>query len=105
MNNCPACSRILAMKDVLLDGVTTASGKTNACLAAAYAAVVAWLSSLVISEAVLVKTCLISLGVLIGATFSDFFKKHRWLVAFVALASLALFVYKVIADMEEDDTF
>lgn len=105
MNNCPVCSRIAELKDTILDTMTVASGKTNAYVAAVYAAVVAWLSSLVISEALLVKTCLVSFGILIGATFSDFFKKHRWLVALVALASLALFVYKVISDLEEDDAF
>lgn len=103
MNNCPVCSRVLAMKDVVCEVLSATSEKTSVCVTAVYAAVAAWLSSLVISEALLVKTCLISVGVLIGATFSDFFKKHRWLVAFLALASLALFVYKAIADLEDDE--
>ena len=85
--------------------MTAAAEKTGAWMAAVSAAVAAWLSGLVISEAMLVKTFLISIGILIGATFSDFFKKHRWLIALLGLTTLAVFLFRVISELDEEEEF
>ena len=105
MKDCPFCSGVCEWKDSAVQVMSSAAQKTGVWLAAAYAAAVAWLSSLVISEALLVKTCLVSLGILIGATFSDFFKKHRWLVALLGLTTLTLFVYRVISELDDEEEF
>ncbi|MGN1014247.1 MAG: hypothetical protein ACI4PM_02695 [Butyricicoccus sp.] len=105
MKNCPVCSRMAAVGETITAFLGGACKEGGAAAAAAYAAVVAWIGGLVISEALLLKTFFVSVGILIGAAFSDFFKKHRWLVVFVLIGSVALFLYKAIADMEEDDAF
>lgn len=51
---------------------------------------------------------LLSIGIAIGAGFSDFFRKHRWAVVFVIAFSVVLFLYhavKLMVSMEasEDD--
>lgn len=74
-------------------------------IAAVYAAVIAWLSGLVISEATLVKTFLVSVGIVIGATFSDFIKKHRRFFLLVAVAALAAFLYKTLTELDDDEEF
>lgn len=104
MKDCPFCSRVCACKDTALQYVTAAAEKTGAWMTAVYAAA-AWLSGLVISEAMLVKTFLISIGILIGATFSDFFKKHRWLIALLGLTTLAVFLFRVISELDEEEEF
>lgn len=63
------------------------------------------LSRFVLSEVFVLKMMLISLGVLIGTMFSDFFKKHRAIVVVAFLASVALFVYKafqLVGEWEDD---
>ncbi len=52
------------------------------------------LANFVLSEVCVLKMMLVSLGILIGTLFSDFFKKHRNLVVVAFLISVALFVYK-----------
>ena len=102
MNNCKICSRLCEAKQTLCSGADGMLRQGSAWMAAAYAAICTWIAGIVISEAMLVKTSLIAAGVIIGATFSDFFKKHRILVGFVMLASFALFVYKVISELDEE---
>ena len=61
----------------------------------------ALLNRFVLSEIFVLKMMLISLGILIGTMFSDFFKKHRTIVIVAFLASVALFIYKVFQLVEE----
>lgn len=105
MKDCPFCSQICTCTNQVRQYLTMATEKTGTWLMAVYAAAAAWLSGLVISEAMLVKTCLVSLGIFIGATFSDFFKKHRWLVALLGLTALAVFVFRVVSDLDEEEEF
>lgn len=105
MKDCPFCSHVCAYKDTALQYITAAAEKTGAWMAAVSAAVAAWLSGLMISEAMLVKTFLVSIGILIGATFSDFFKKHRWLIALLGLTTLAVFLFRVISELDEEEEF
>ena len=73
---------------------------------AAYDHIVPFINKYLLSEVCILKMMLLSLGVLIGATFSDFFKKHRKFVIIAFLFSVALFVYKVFQMFGEwsDDT-
>lgn len=61
----------------------------------------ALLNRFVLSEIFVLKMMLISLGILIGTIFSDFFKKHRTFVVIAFLASVALFMYKVFQLVED----
>lgn len=103
MSNCTICSRLNEAKKVVCGGASSACQLGSTYAAAAYAAVCAWVAGLVISEALLLKTFFISLGILIGSAFSDFFKKHRVLVFFVMIGSLVLFLYKAISEIDEDE--
>ena len=55
------------------------------------------------SELCILKMMMLSLGVLIGATFSDFLKKHRKFVVIAFMISVALFVYKIFQMFGEWD--
>ncbi len=59
--------------------------------------------SYLLSEVCIFKMMLISFGLLIGATFSDFFKKHRIILFVAFLGSAALFLYKAFQMLEEID--
>lgn len=63
----------------------------------------ALLNRFILSEIFVLKMMLISLGILIGTMFSDFFKKHRTAVIVVFFVSLALFMYKVFQLVAELD--
>lgn len=67
----------------------------------AHSHISALLNRFVLSEIFVLKMMLISLGILIGTMFSDFFKKHRTIVIVAFLASVALFMYKVFQLVEE----
>lgn len=55
-----------------------------------------------ISDGTLYRTMLVSFGVLIGTAFHKFFRKHKALVACVALASAALVLYRILSGLDED---
>ena len=61
----------------------------------AYDHIVPIINKYLLSEVCILKMMLLSLGILIGTTFSDFFKKHRKFVIVAFLFSVVLFVYKI----------
>ncbi len=105
MDNCRICGCLSEFGTMIADGWNTIVAKGGAGLAGVYAAAIAWLSGLVFSEAVIIKTFLLSVGILIGATFSDFVKKHRAFFVFAALVALSAFLYQVFIAMQDDDEF
>lgn len=64
------------------------------------------LSKYMLSELQILQLMLVSFGLLLGATFSDFFKKYRKFVLIAFLLSVCLFVYKAFQLLGEwdDDT-
>ncbi len=54
-----------------------------------------------VSDTCILHALLITLGIIIGMIFSDFFKKHRKLLIVTFIASAALFVYKAYRLMQE----
>lgn len=105
MNDCKICNQAMELADTVINAASGSIDKGGALIAAAYAAVAAWVGGLVLSEAALIKTFFLSLGIFIGAMFSDFFKRHKWLTVFVILGTAALFCYKVLAEIDDDEEF
>lgn len=105
MENGRICACVSEYGKSIAGMLNQALAKGGEGAAAIYAAVIAWLSGLVISEAMLVKTFLLSVGIVIGATFSDFVKKHRGFFLLVAIAALAAFLYKTFSELDDDEEF
>ncbi len=105
MNKSAICNQIMEIGEILIGLGSRSIDKGGALAAAAYAAVATWFGGLVLSEAAIIKAFFLSLGVLMGAAFSDFFKKHKGLVLFVLIGSAILFCYKVLTEMEEAEDF
>ncbi len=105
MKNHGACAYLSDCGKGMAKMLTSVLEKGGDGIAALYAAAAAWLGGLVISEATMAKTFLISVGIIIGATFSDFIKKHRCLFLLVAVAALAAFLYKTFMELEDDEAF
>ncbi len=105
MENNGICARVCEYGKYITGALNQGLAKGGEGIAAIYAMVIAWLSGLVISEATLVKTFLVSVGIVIGATFSDFIKKHRRFFVLIAIAALAAFLYKVFTELEDDEEF
>ncbi|HIV67279.1 MAG TPA: hypothetical protein IAA32_00235 [Candidatus Butyricicoccus stercorigallinarum] len=85
-------SRLADAGDLVRVGYQTASQR-----------IAALLNQYMLSELQILQLMLISFGVLLGATFSDFFKKYRKVVLVAFLVSVCLFVYKAFQLLGEWD--
>ncbi|MCD8357293.1 MAG: hypothetical protein LUE11_12100 [Clostridia bacterium] len=104
MKNCPLCQKAGQYRAIAASKFGDAREYAAAGYSIAQSHIAALLGRFVLSEVFVLKMMLISLGVLIGTMFSDFFKKHRAIVIVAFLASVALFVYKtfqLISDLED----
>lgn len=87
-----AAARLENAGDLVRVGYTAASQRITSIL-----------SKYMLSELQVLQLMLISFGILLGATFSDFFKKHRKFVLIAFLLSVCLFVYKAFQLLGEWD--
>ncbi len=87
-----AAARLENAGDLVRAGYTTASRRITSLL-----------NQYMLSELQVLQLMLISLGVLLGATFSGFFKKYRKFVLIAFLFSVCLFVYRAFQLLGEWD--
>ena len=87
-----AAARLENAGDLVRAGYTAASQRITSLL-----------RKYMLSEIQILQLMLVSFGVLLGATFSDFFKKHRKFVLIAFLLSVCLFVYKAFQLLGEWD--
>lgn len=96
MMNCPLCEKASAYREFTTSHLQPVcdSAKRGGRNLQKWALEQA--SDPVVTERCLLKASMISFGILIGCSFSDFFKKHRSLFLFFAFAmSAALFIYRL----------
>ncbi|GEM_PF-1530513 len=65
------------------------------------------LNKYLLSELCILQMMLVSFGILLGATFTGFFKKYRGVVLVAFLISVGLFVYKafqLLGEWDEDNS-
>ena len=89
------CNKTNGYRDTAAAMLRDAREYAAAGYSVAHSHISALLNKFVLSEIFILKMMLISLCILIGTMFSDFFKKHRTIVIVAFLASVALFIYKV----------
>lgn len=95
--------KIGAYRDYAAEQLGPMRERTRAGCEKIWSRVSATVCSYLLSEVCIFKMMLISFGLLVGATFSDFFKKHRIFLFVAFLGSAALFLYKAFQMLEEID--